>query len=453
MTTPQPDSPTAAQPTPVPAEGVVIEGEDEGSLNAPEQRNIRLNTADRSLAELKRWYDDNQLILDPDWQRNYVWNQTQASRLIESFLLDIPVPVVYLAKDEDNRYEVIDGQQRLRSAFNFFNDEFKLQGLDMLTDLMGKSYKSLSGSEQRKLRDTTLRSFELASDTENDVHFLVFERLNTGGTKLNEMEIRNCIFRGGLNDLIKDLSGNQDFIKTINQSNLSTRMKDRAFVLRFLAFHERTHLKCTHGLKRFLNEFFQTYRDPNAEKIKEYTQVFNHCMKASLTVFGEHGFRLKKDEERSSSQGGWSPTPNIAIFQAIATSFASYDLSQITRASDRINEAYLDMLATDEKWKDYVRYATGGAARIKYVFEAWHHRLEEALEHVPANDSQRVFSRELKQELFDQDSTCKICHQEIRLLDDAAVDHIEHYWRGGATISDNARLTHRHCNASRGGRE
>ncbi len=134
------------------------------------------------------------------------------------------------------------------------------------------------------------------------------------------------------------------------------------------------------------------------------------------------------------------------------TSFAKYDLGQITRAADRIYEEYLDLTSTDKDWVDRVRRATGSYARVAYVFETWQRRLAEVMQDVPPNDGRRTFSKQLKKEMFEQDKTCSLCRQEIRMLDDAALDHDKHYWRGGATIPDNARLVHRFCNQSRGGR-
>jgi len=209
---------------------------DEGDLNSPFEKDISLEKSDRSLSELKRWYDDGDLIVDPEWQRNYVWNNRQASKLIESFLLNIPVPVVYLSKTINDEYEVIDGLQRLTSIFNFLDNKYNLVGLDLLTDLNGLNFKNLEKSLQRKFRNSTLRSFELSSGTNTDIHFIVFERLNTGGTKLNDMEIRNCLFRGSLNNLIKELSSNNNFVSSVNQSTLSKRMNDRALILRFSLF-------------------------------------------------------------------------------------------------------------------------------------------------------------------------------------------------------------------------
>ncbi len=453
--TPQDDSATEPMEVPQTNESADLdadlEGSDEGDLNSPQKHRIHLEKNDRSLGELKKWHDRGSLILDPPWQRQYVWNQSQASKLIESFLVGIPVPVIYLAKDEKANYEVIDGQQRLQSVFDFLNNKYPLRGLNILTDIQNKKFNALDGALQRTIEDTTLRSFEFESNTDRDMLFVVFERLNTGGTKLNEMEIRNCIYRGELNNLIIDLGKDRNFMAVINQKGLDRRMADRALVLRFLAFHHNTHIKCTKGLKRFLNDFLEDYRNPSAKRLAEFRDVFEKCMKASLTVFGEQGFRLKKEDVGSISLGEWSNRANAPIFQAVSTSFADYDLGQITRSSDRIYEEYLDLISTDKDWVERVRTATGESTRLKYVFEQWRKRLDAVLADVPPNDGRRVFSKALKQEMFSADRTCTICRQEVKTLDDAVLDHEKHYWRGGATIPENARLAHRHCNSSRGG--
>ena len=102
-----------------------VEGMDEGELNPTSPfKKVILDKADRSLSELHRWYKSGRLIIDPEWQRNYVWDSARASKLIESFLLDIPVPVIYLAKNENGKYEVIDGLQRLTSVFNYLDNKY-----------------------------------------------------------------------------------------------------------------------------------------------------------------------------------------------------------------------------------------------------------------------------------------------------------------------------------------
>ncbi|MFC0219043.1 uncharacterized protein with ParB-like and HNH nuclease domain [Pseudochelatococcus lubricantis] len=429
-----------------------FDGSDEGSLVISGDRKFILEKADRSLSELHRWHKNGRIIVDPEWQRNYVWDKNRASKLIESFLIDIPVPVIYLAKREDGKYEVIDGLQRLTTVFKFLDNEFKLQEMELIPNISGKYFRDIGYEYQNKLEDSLLRSFEMAS-TSGDMHFIVFERINTGSVKLNDMEIRNCLYRGPLNNLLKELSDNSDMKKSLNQKGSKDRMQDRALVLRFLAFYERTHYKCEKGLKKFLNEFLDVYRNANIEKIEEYRKIFSKCMKACLTVFGDASYRLKSDVAKlnSKSSGEWSTRPNAAIFQVIATSFAKYDLASITKNSDAIYEEYLDMISSDELWVDRVRRATGETTRLFYTFDTWNKRLAEIMSEKVTPTDKRLFSRQLKKEMFDADQTCRICNQKISMIDDAALDHDLAYWRGGRTIPENAQLVHRLCNLKKGG--
>jgi uncharacterized protein with ParB-like and HNH nuclease domain len=291
--------------------------------------NVVIAKNDRSLAELERWFRDGRLVLDPEWQRNYVWTSKAASRLIESFLIDLPVPVIYLARDAQGTYEVIDGLQRLTSVFKFFDGDLKLTGLEIRSELNGKTFKALDRPLQNKLRDVTIRTFELAPNTSKDLMFVIFERLNSGGTALNDMEIRNCLYRGSLNRLIKELAIADDLKSCVNQPNIAKRMTDRLLVLRFLAFYERTHLKAIKGLKKFLNDFLDAYRDPPQAKLHEFEREFRKAMRSSVTVFGEYGFRLRKADSKRASE--WATRVNAAVFQVISVSFAQYDTVHVTR--------------------------------------------------------------------------------------------------------------------------
>ncbi len=152
----------------------MVEGMDKGELNPISKfKKVILEKADRSLSELHRWYKSGRLIIDPEWQRNYVWDCVRASKLIESFLLDIPVPVIYLAKSDNGKYEVIDGLQRLTSVFNYLDNKYRLQKLDLLAEHKGKLYSELPEEVQNKIQDSILRLFEL-SDGNGDIHFIVF---------------------------------------------------------------------------------------------------------------------------------------------------------------------------------------------------------------------------------------------------------------------------------------
>jgi uncharacterized protein with ParB-like and HNH nuclease domain len=325
MSTIQPDYDTESLPLDDESDPDI--DEDEGIVEVDSgTTGVVIEKNDRSLSEFYRWHQRGRLIIDPEWQRQYVWSTKQASRLIESFLMDIPVPVIYLAKGEDGKYEVIDGLQRLTSVFKFFNGEMLLGSLPILRDFNGKKFSELPETLQVKLEDATLRTFELVPRTPKDLVFTIFERLNTGGTKLNQMEIRNCLYRGSLNNLIKELVDYQEFISVLNQKSLRNRMADRAFVLSFLAFYEKTHLKVKRSLAGFLNDFLNEYQYANQSKLDEWKNQFKKSMRASYTIFGDWGFRLRRtDRESSRGRGEWSPRPNRPVFQAISVAFCDYD--------------------------------------------------------------------------------------------------------------------------------
>ena len=420
-------------------EDVELEGADEGDLEGTDTGKVSFKYHDFRLTDLASMFDEGSLKLDADWQRGYVWTPQRASRLIESFLIDLPVPVIYLAENDDYELEVIDGLQRLTSIFDFLRNRLKLTRLERRTDLNGRRFKDLEKSDQNKLRKSTLRTIEFHQTSDKNLKYLMFERLNTGGVALNEMEIRNCIYRGKLNDLIKELAQFKEFKESVNQKNIHKRMKDRTLVLRFLAFYQMTYSKARQGLKAFFNDFCDAYRNPSEKQLNEFRNKFKYAMKTAFTVFGDRGFKLKLT----------SRSVNASIFQVICVSFTDYDQGALTRSADAIRKAYSDLIKTDPHWVDCVSTSTSSYNRISYTFETWNERLKQVMENVEPNDPQRLFPRGLKEDLYNQSKECEICGQQIAHIDDAVLDHDKQHWQGGKTVSENARLVHRHCNATR----
>lgn len=421
-------------------------GSDEGELLVDGKRKVVMEPKDITVFQYKRWYDNARLNLNPDWQRAYVWKGKRPSMLIESLLMQIPIPVVFLAKTDNEIYEVIDGVQRLTTAFNFLDNKFQLAGMTVFRDFNGKRFKELPDHARSQIEDAAITAFILSENTSQDMLFTIFERINTGGVSLNEMEIRNCIYRGGLNDRIRFLARNKDFVEAINMKNISDRMLDRSLVLRFLAFYEQGFDKASSGLKAFLNRFFDAHRNASERLLNEYEEHFKKAMRSALTVFGSHAFRLRRHDVKGG--GDWTPRANASIFQVVATTLARYDHHDIVRNSDAIHEAYLDLL-TDSKWIDSVSKATGDFQNIKYAFEGWNSRLSNVMTSSKGLDTSRLFTKSLKIELYEQSKECLICGQSISSINDASIDHIEQYWIGGRTIPSNARLTHRTCNMKR----
>ena len=350
---------------------VELDGADEGDwegLTSIER--VVPNSVDRTLSDWKRLSDEGD-ILDADWQReDIVWDDKRASRLIESFLIDLPVPAIYLAQNDNQEFEVIDGLQRLTSVFRFLDGELKLTGLEARADLNGCYFNDLEKGLRKKLRNSALRAIELYQPPDGNLKYVMFQRLNTGGVALNDMEIRNCVYRGKLNDLIKELAQNQDFKDCVNQTNLGRRMRDRRLVLGFLAFYEKTYTKATKGLKAFFNEFCKIYRNPNEEKLKEFSDKFEAAMKVARTIFGESAFRSTPK----------SRSVNVSIFQVICVSLTAYNQKALIHAAADIREAYRDLMKNDSHWVNCVSTSTGTWNRISYTFETWNERLEQVME-------------------------------------------------------------------------
>lgn len=194
-----------------------FEGSDEGTLELDtSQRRAIMEQRDTSLFEYHRWKQQGRINLNPDWQREYVWRGKRPSYLIESIFMKIPIPVIFLSKTKDGAYEVIDGVQRLTTIYNFFEDKFTLSNLEVFPELNGKKFSELSRSHQSQLEDAVITNFQLSEHTAQDLLFATFERINTGGVKLNEMEIRNCIYRGSLNSKLRQLAENRDFVTCVN---------------------------------------------------------------------------------------------------------------------------------------------------------------------------------------------------------------------------------------------
>jgi len=212
---------------------------------------IKIERANFSIFELKRQYEERKkLIIDPKFQREDVWNsKKQKSELIESILMGIPLPIVYFSQNSEGKLQVVDGRQRLTTLFNFMNNKFPLSELNILKDLKGKYFKNLDVNDQNDLEDYQLIAYVIKPPTPDRIKFDIFDRVNRGGTRLNNQEMRNALYQGKITDLLKELIDNENFQKATNKSINSTRMKDRYIILRFLSFYLLEKKVTSHFLK------------------------------------------------------------------------------------------------------------------------------------------------------------------------------------------------------------
>lgn len=199
----------------------------------PEKRRLHTETYDFSIATLVGHLKSKSITI-PQFQRNYVWNRAQASRLIESLIIQCPIPVIYLNQERDETLSVIDGNQRLTSISLFLDDEFALQGLTAYPELEGLRYSELDPRFRRHIQNRTLRCITILKETHPQIKFDVFERINTGAVKLNPQEVRHGVFHGDLIKLVDSLA-NEKVWKSMSGHQNDTRMKGGELVLRYLA--------------------------------------------------------------------------------------------------------------------------------------------------------------------------------------------------------------------------
>ena len=414
----------------------------------PRERRVYSDKTDRSIFELYRQYQKGNLELRPEFQRLQVWDNRKSSCLVESVLMEVPIPVIYLSEESDGKYSVIDGQQRLNAFFNFLENNLKLRGLTIFPDLNGKRYQELLANLQDKFENATIRIIEIRKESQVDVKFEIFERLNTGAVQLNAQELRNCIYRGGYNELLKDLSKDKDFQFLLGLKAPHHRMQDRELILRFFTFFHNTHLKYTPSMKHFLNKEMERYTNLSYDEEKELRKIFKKSVKLSKTVFGNNAFRRFVSGSDKDPNGYWETRKiNKGLFDVIMFGFAMYEENQIVPNSDPIREELLWLMTHDVAFIDTITVTTDRKDKIHTRFDKWLSSLKEIVG-IPKTEP-RTFTLQYKKQIWESNPTCAICGQKIHVIDDAEIDHIKQYWRGGKTILANARLTHRYCNRSR----
>ena len=218
---------------------------------------------------------ENGNIYLPDFQRNYVWNNNQASKFIESLLLGLPIPSICLYKEEDNKQIIIDGFQRLHTIRRFYNKDFSLTNIS--SPFVGKTIDDLNEDMRRKLDDTTIHATIVKADAPEERNYnavyLIFERLNTGGVKLTPQEIRSCIYHGSFKDILNELAQDDNFIALLNIS--PKRKKDQEIVLRLFALQE-SFQDYTGNMKEFLNTYMEKHQKQNKESFSLEIELFKN---------------------------------------------------------------------------------------------------------------------------------------------------------------------------------
>jgi hypothetical protein len=310
----------------------------------------------------------NEAFFIPKFQRNFVWSQRHASRFIESLLMGLPVPGIFLYKEADTgRHLVVDGQQRLRTLQYFYSGlfldkAFRLVGVQ--GEWEGKTYSELEASEQLRLDDSILHATIFQQDQPKNTLrslYFVFERINSGGIRLSPQEIRNCISQSIVLDAARALNDNSDW-RTIFGKKKNTRLKDQELVLRALAM--------MHGRKKYvapMRDFLNTFAANEDNEIDTKTiQCLSKCFQISMAAIN-----------KSIGQSAFRPsgTLNAAVFEAVMVGIAERVRANSAELDpQKVRDAYANLLA-DQGFKNATERATARenpvATRQRLAIEAF----------------------------------------------------------------------------------
>lgn len=366
------------------AEVEALDTEDTG--NGPEglkpwdPSKIRITTKAFSLRDVVDQIGDFEIDLAPDFQREYVWQARQRTRLVESILLGIPLPAFYFNQSSDGTYQVVDGVQRLSTISHFMRNEHRLAGADLeyLTNLDGRLYVDLDPASQRRFRGTQIVVHVIEPQTPDEVKFDIFNRVNTLGSPLSPQEIRHAMSKARSRDFIGRLAESASFDrateyqywrKSADGADIrdSGRMTNRELALRFCAFRSRTieEYRQYPSLDAFLIDYSRRLdgeKDHPSISDGELAQLaadFDRAMDNAHWVLGNAAFR------RWPLGGDRRGPINRALFEAQANALADYPLDVLTPHKDRIAETFRAAFNNPDYLKS-VTVSTGAVARVAY---------------------------------------------------------------------------------------
>lgn len=425
----------------------------------PEFRNLNATEDKITVRQLWDRYCSNDLILQPDFQRHYVWDDMKASRYIESLLLQLPIPPVFLSEEQDGKWIVIDGHQRLESLFRFIQpllsgprkladdirlpfgnlNPLKLAHLEILSELNAKGVAALSIEDRDRLWNTPIVIVQLPKTAHPDMKYALFTRLNQGSMSLNSQELRNCLYRGRYNQMLSRLSETSKFLGLWGKTKPDKRMKHRELVLRFFAFLHRRD-KYRTPFRAFLNDEMGAGRNLQHQDEEYYEQQFNLAIKWVDRIFGNEVFRQFIMGNQNNPAGQWGRRRYDLIYEIEMVGFAQFGdaLEKFWNDAEVKEQQILKLILRNrlaevmisENFLDSINQGTTRVSAVNARFEPWLN----ALRSICNNFQEAIEEGEYIQNLMTKSSICAVCPYPVS-ADDAAC----------LTVKQEERIAHRHC--------
>lgn len=314
----------------------------------------------RTAEDVVRRIGKGRFVLDPDFQRGFVWKPEQQSRLIESILMRIPLPVFYVAEDSEGRLIAVDGRQRLTTIDKFLRGGLKL-ALPDRGELNGKRFSDLEPRLQNRVEDCQLLFYIIDHSVPERARLDIFERVNSGAP-LTRQQMRNAIYNGPATTFLREESNTDLFIKATGKSLNIKKMQDREFVNRFCSFLLVPLEDYKGDMDKWLAEGLKRLNRATEAELADIRDKFRLTLRNNWSTFGKHAFRkhLQMDQGRS--------VVNASLFDVMSTGLSRYDEDTVKAHAAPLREAFYTRMGNDEFIKA-ITYGPNTPKEVRKRFE------------------------------------------------------------------------------------
>jgi hypothetical protein len=331
------------------------------------QNSLVLQQADLSLKSISDMVTSEAININPEYQRRKRWTSKKESDLIESFILNIPVPPIYLAEDVYGTYSVIDGKQRITAIHNFLSGKLKLEKVEKFKEIDGFYFEDLPDNIKNALSIRPyLRVVTLLNQSDKNLKYEVFLRLNKAGVPLNSQEIRNVAFMGDFNSLLLTLSENNNFKKILkikNDSKIYKEMIDIQFVLRFFTIKEKWK-KFPNNMDVAMDDFMKNNYQKNQQQVDKFELDFNRAFDACLSIWGDKTF-LKPNGTKQVLQGFYD-------IQMVCLSLLNdVQLAKAIADKEKVQKLLENEVNKNDKFSKALTQFTSNTKNVKYRIETF----------------------------------------------------------------------------------
>jgi hypothetical protein len=331
---------------------------------------VLIRNENRTVHDVLRRIEKGSFIMDPDFQRDFIWPEDKQCKLIESVMMRIPLPVFYLAENSQGQMIVVDGLQRLSTFQRFVNNELKLK-LPHQTELNGKYFQGLSPKLQNRVEDCNLVLYVIDAKVPAQALLDIFERVN-GGIPLTRQQMRNCLFSGQATRFLKKEAATKIFLKATGGSLNAKTMRDRELINRFCAFQILGVSEYRGDMDDFLARALREMSESSEDFLESLSSQFRAGMRNNYLVFGRHAFRkhLSPSDNRS--------VINASLWDVMSTGLSRYPESLVEANKQEVKDSFYELLSND-KFNEAISLGTNQVSRVRNRFKLARSMFEEVL--------------------------------------------------------------------------